>query len=254
MPPWPASGWCWSGASAVAVRLRYPDRPLGPLLFALAGAYGLQTLLSSPNPYLFTLARAARPAVEVLLIWVMLAFPSGRLAGPKRTFADDLRAPGGDFSLAAGPDALAEHPAGWARSVVCHPLCPRNVLLVADWPALSWTLNTAFRVVWRADPDRHRRIVVQPTAPVRRRCCAAPSRPCCLHRLRARWRSRSFLVTDVSWLASYLTFWAVPLAIALGLLRGRLYTARALQTLVTGLARTPRHARVARCHGPRAGR
>ncbi len=71
---------------AVAVRLRYPDRPLGPLLFVLAGAYGVQTLLSSPNPYLFTLARAARPAVEVILIWVMLAFPSGRLQGRRDRF------------------------------------------------------------------------------------------------------------------------------------------------------------------------
>jgi len=40
-------------------------------------------------------------------------------------------------------------------------------------------------------------------------------------------------------LALTFTFWAVPLAIALGLLRGRLYTARSLQRLVSGLRSRP---------------
>jgi signal transduction histidine kinase len=222
---------------AVAVRLRYPDRPLGPMLFLLAGAYGVQTLLSSPNPYLFTLARAARPGVEVILIWVMLAFPSGRL----QDWRARLLAVASVLALAflwlpglmLSPNIPLVGP-----FVVCHPQCPRNVLFVADWPALSWALNTTFRVIGvliliatgtllfsrlrRATPLLRRAIAPVLVASIARTLAIA-----------------GFLVTDSNWLTMSLTFWAVPLAIALGLLRGRLYTARALQTLVTGLRGRP---------------
>jgi signal transduction histidine kinase len=49
----------------------------------------------------------------------------------------------------------------------------------------------------------------------------------------------AFLVTGGFALAMTLTFWAIPLAIALGLLRGRLYTAKVLQRLVSGLQTRP---------------
>ncbi|MGS0546822.1 hypothetical protein ACU8WE_30420 [Pseudomonas parakoreensis] len=48
-----------------------------------------------------------------------------------------------------------------------------------------------------------------------------------------------FLTTGTGLLLLTFTFWAVPLAIALGLLRSRLYTAQALHRLVTGLRRRP---------------
>ena len=46
---------------AMAVRQRYPERPLWMLLTALALGAALQPLVASPNALLFTLARAARP-------------------------------------------------------------------------------------------------------------------------------------------------------------------------------------------------
>jgi signal transduction histidine kinase len=222
---------------AVAVRLRYPDRPIGPLLFLLAGAHGLQTLLSSPNPYLFTLARAARPAVEVLLIWVMVAFPTGRLQGRRERLLMTLATLAVIFLWLPALMLSPSIPLAGA-SVVCHPLCPRNVLLVADWPVLSWALNTAFRMVGVLILIATVALLfsrLREATPLLRRAIA----PVLLASIARTLAIASFLVTDASWLTSYFTFWAVPLAIALGLLRSRLYTARALQTLVTGLRGRP---------------
>jgi len=53
---------------AVAVRLRYPERPLGTLLFLLAAALASQVLVASSDPWLFTLGRVSRPVAEVLLV------------------------------------------------------------------------------------------------------------------------------------------------------------------------------------------
>ena len=113
--------------------------------------------------------------------------------------------------------------------VPCHPQCPRNVLLVADWPALSWTLNTAFRVVGVLIMIATGALLfsrLRRATPLLRRAIA----PVLLASIARTLAIAVFLVTDAIWLACALTFWAVPLAIALGLLRGRLYTARALQT------------------------
>ena len=222
---------------AVAVRLRYPDRPLGPLLFLLAGTYGVQSLLSSPNPYLFTLARAARPAVEVILIWIMLAFPSGRLQGRRARFLGYasvlayvlLWLPG----LMLSPSIPLAGP-----FVICHPLCPRNVLFVADWPAVSSALNAAFRTIGVLILVATGALLfsrLRRATPLLRRAIA----PVLLASIARTVAIAMFLVADSNWVAMSLTFWAVPLAIALGLLRGRLYTARALQTLVTGLRARP---------------
>jgi signal transduction histidine kinase len=222
---------------AVAVRLRYPERPLGRMLFLLAGAYAVQTLLASPNPYLFTLARAARPAVEVLLIWVMLAFPSGRLQGrPERLLVVAsalavllLWLPG----LMLSPSINLAGP-----FVQCAPDCPRNVLFVADWPSLSWALNTAFRVVGVSILVATGGVLfirLRRATPLLRRALA----PVLLASIARTLALVAFLVTDANLIALPLTFWAVPLAIALGLLRGRLYTAKALQRLVTGLRGRP---------------
>ena len=173
---------------AVALRLRYPERPLGPLLFLLAGAYAIQTLLASPNPYLFTLARAARPAVEVLLIWVMLAFPSGRLQGrAERALVLSKRARG-DPALAARFDAVAGHrlarPVRPMRAGLSAQRAVRGRLAGAvaglehepsGWSAgSSWWPPAACCSCACAAP---------------RRCCGVPWRRCCWHRLRARWLS-----------------------------------------------------------------
>jgi len=224
-------------AVAVAVQLRYPDRPLGRLLFVLAGIYAIPLLVSSPDPLLYTLARAARPAVEVLLIWVMLAFPSGRLQGRREMF----------LVWAAALDVLLLWVPGMMLSpnislpgvyVYCHPDCPRNVLFVADWPEAARALHIAFRAVGAAIYVATAAVLIdrlrQASSLMRR--TLAPVVVASLTRILA---MAAFLVTGGNTLAITLTLWAVPLAIALGLLRGRLYTAKVLQRVVGGLQTRP---------------
>ena len=222
---------------AVALRLRYPERPLGPLLFLLAGTFAVQAFLSSPNPYLFTLARVARPAVEVLLIWVMLAFPSGRLKGRVErmlVIAGALAV----FLLWLPGMMLSQQVILGGPFLQCGPACPRNVLFVADRPELSNVLHMAFRVVGGLILVATGIVLLQRlrrATPLLRRALA----PVLFASVARTVAVAIFLATDGNSLALPLTFWAVPLAIAGGLLRGRLYTARALQTLVTGLRARP---------------
>ncbi len=222
---------------AVALRLRYPERPLGPLLFLLAGTFAVQAFLSSPNPYLFTLARVARPAVEVLLIWVMLAFPSGRLKGR----VDRMLVIAGAlavFLLWLPGMMLSQQVILGGPFLQCGPTCPRNVLFVADRPDLSNALHMAFRVVGGLILVATGIVLLQRlrrATPLLRRALA----PVLFASVARTVAVAIFLATDGNSLALPLTFWAVPLAIAGGLLRGRLYTARALQTLVTGLRARP---------------
>jgi len=222
---------------AVALRLRYPERPLGSLLFLLAGTFAVQAFLSSTNPYLFTMARVARPAVEVLLVWVMLAFPSGRLKGRVErmlVIAGALAVlllwlPGMMFSQ----DVILGGP-----FLQCGPVCPRNVLLVADRPELSNALHMSLRAVAGLILVATGIVLLQRlrrATPLLRRALA----PVLFASVARTVAVTIFLATDGNSLALPLTFWAVPLAIAGGLLRGRLYTARALQTLVTGLRARP---------------
>lgn len=222
---------------AVAVRSRYPDRPLGALLFALATVYALQTLVASPSPVLFTLARAARPAVEVLLIWMMLAFPSGRLPGPRERALVAISALAVLLLWLPGVMLSSSIPMA-GPFVQCETDCPRNVLFVAERPALSQALLQAFRasgaliLVATAGLMLSR---LRAATPLMRRALA----PVLLASVARALNIAAFLATGAGVLALTFTFWAVPLAIALGLLRGRLYTARSLQRLVSGLRSRP---------------
>jgi signal transduction histidine kinase len=169
----------------------------------------------------------------------MLAFPSGRLLGrPERLLlvASALAVlllwlPG----LMLAPSMMLAGP-----FVQCEPACPRNVLFVADWPWLSQALNAAFRVVGVSILVAVGGVLymrLRRATPLLRRALA----PVLLASIARTLALVAFLVVDAKLpaLPLPLTFWAVPLAIALGLLRGRLYTAKALQRLVTGLRGRP---------------
>ncbi|HOB92662.1 MAG TPA: histidine kinase [Aquabacterium sp.] len=222
---------------AAAVRARYPDRFLGTLLFAVAAAYAVQTMTSSPHAGLFTLARAVRPAVEVLLIWAMLAFPSGRIERRSDKALVVISAlivmllwlPGMTLSSSipmAGP------------FVSCSQDCPANVLFIAERPDLSQLLLQGFRIIGSLILmavallllDRLRR-----ATPLKRRMLA----PVLVASIARALNVAVFLATGIGGLMLTFTFWLVPLSIGFGLLRGRLYTARALQRLVTGLRNRP---------------
>lgn len=222
---------------AVAVRLRYPERPLGSLMFIVACLYATRAFAASPDPYLFTLARVAGPVIEVLLIWLMLAFPTGRLQGRRERALVAASALAVGLLWLPGLMFSAQLPLP-GPFVMCRSVCPRNVLFVADWPELSSALNVAFRAVGVLIMlttaavlfDRLRR-----ATPLLRRVLA----PVLIASMARVLAVGVFLATDGNTLALTLTFWAIPLAIALGLLRGRLYAARTLQRLVKGLRGRP---------------
>jgi signal transduction histidine kinase len=221
---------------AVAVQLRYPERPLGRLLFLLAGFVSIQGLIASPNPLLHTAARALRPLVEVMVVWVMLAFPSGRLQrGRERAL---VAAAALAVLLLWLPSMMLSPTLPQSLLVPCRPECPRNLLSLADWPQASQALLIAFRSAGalilvatalvlferlrRASTLMRRSLVPVVAASIARALSVA-----------------AFLLAGRFVLAVVVTLWAIPLAIALGLLRGRLHTARVLQRLVGGLQARP---------------
>jgi len=222
---------------AVAVHTRYPERPLGILLFVLAFAYGLTGLIVSSNPVLFTLARLARPAVEVILLWIMLAFPSGRLiraAERRLVWAGALA-----LLLLWLPSVLmSSTPQFVGPFLLCQENCPRNILQIANRPDVASSLIQAFRVcvvfiLLAAIAILFVRI--KNATPLMRKVLA-PVLVAGIFRLGV---IAIVLVSDSSRMLFTLSFWAIPLAMALGLLRGRLYMAQALQRLVSGMRAHP---------------
>lgn len=228
-------------AVALAVRARYPDRPLAPLLFTLAGLSAAQAFASSQNPALFTLARAARPVTEVALMWLMLAFPSGRLQAPVDRWLIGFAAatvlllwlPGIMFS----PRIPLPGP-----YVVCGADCPANLLFMDDRPGLAQAFLGSYRVVGGlallAIATRLAWRLSQSSALMRRTLA-----PVLLASIARVLSVALFLATGAFGWTLMLSFWLVPAAIGLGLLRGRLWFARALQRLVSGQRALPdRHA------------
>lgn len=224
-------------AAALAVQLRYPSRPLGKLLFALAAVYVLLALQASGDPLLFTIGRATRPVAEVMLVWVMLAFPSGRLTGwVERALV---------LAMALAvlclwlPSAMltAQIPIAGPH-ITCQPDCPRNVLFVAERPdwshgfAMATRAVGTFLLVATAGVLFNR---LRRATPLMRRVLA----PVLVASIARALVTAAFLLGIGGRLAFTLSFWAVPVSIVLGLLRGRLYTAKALQRLVSGLRGTP---------------
>jgi signal transduction histidine kinase len=222
---------------AASVQNRYPDRPLGRMLFLLAGASTFRLLLGSPDPYLFTLAHSLQPAVETILIWIILAFPSGRLLQRSERIV-----------MAASVLALA---ALWLPFVmltptfpnlspidICQPTCPRNVLQVADQPALAAGLYLAFRVAAGTILIATASILLARllrATPLMRRAIA----PVLFAAIFRALSVAVFLLTNRPPSLQGLPFLMIPIAIAFGLFWGRIYMAKVLQQLVAGLRTRP---------------
>lgn len=223
---------------AVTMRVQYPERPLAPLLFVLAAVLAsFPVLATSSNPYLFTLTRIARPVAELLVVWVMLAFPSGRLPG--RIDRLLLIALAGAIALLWLPAmAFTQQVQIPGPFMVCTPECPRNVLFVHAQPELAAALFLAFRVVivaglagvvlrlgWR----------LARATPLMRGVLAPVYTAFLVHLASL----IAFLVTDALGWLPVLLYWAIPLALLQGVMRGRLWIARSLEQLVTGLRESP---------------
>lgn len=222
---------------AFSVHQRYPRRSLWLLLLAAAVTLALQLFSASDHAVLYTLARAARPAVEVLLIWIMLAFPTGRLRGwPERALVWTgmlavllLWVPGMMFSPSvplAGP------------FVTCLPDCPANLLFVADRPELAEAFLRGFRMGGGGVLVAASLLLVLRLLRATRLMRRALA-PVLLASVGRTANMAGFVLTGGFIASQLFTLWAIPLAIWFGLLRGRLYAARCLQRLVSGLRRRP---------------
>jgi signal transduction histidine kinase len=235
--------------AAVTVHVHYPGRRLAALLFVLSALLAcIPALAASSNPYLFTMARIARPVAEVLLVWVMLVFPSGR--PPERIDRLLLGVVAGAVAFLYLP-AMAFTTDGPLRGpyMVCGADCPRNVLFVAARPELAATLLLAFRVAvvlgLAAVAVRLGSRLVRATPGMRD--VLAPVYSAFIVHLAS---LSLYLATDaIRWLPVVL-YWGIPIAIAVGVVRGRLAIARSLERLVAGLRESPTqrdlHALVAR--------
>jgi signal transduction histidine kinase len=237
---------------AVTMRAQYPGRPLAALLFALAAVLAsFPALSASSNPTLFTLTLVARPAAELLIVWVMLAFPSGRL--PDRLDRLLLGAIAGAIVLLLLP-AMAFTPQVPLSGpfMVCLPDCPRNVLFVSARPELAEALILAFRVTVVAGLSG---VVLRlgwhlASATPLMRGVLAPVYAVFLVRLAS---FIAFMATGALGWLPVLLYWAIPLALLYGAMRGRLWIARSLEQLVTRLGHSPTrsdlHALAARALG-----
>jgi len=222
---------------AIAISLRYPTRPLGTLLYFLASAFALQVLVISSDPILFTLSRVARPAVEVIAIWVMLAFPSGSLQGRQEKIILLVGVLG--LLLIWFPAVMfsPKIPLG-GPFILCHPNCPRNALFVADLPELSKALLIIFRTAGAGLLFAVAYILFQryrKASRLMRRTLA----PVLFASIIRALTVAVYLILGESTLIIGFTLWAIPFALVLGLLRGRMYMAKALQRLVSGLRGRP---------------
>jgi signal transduction histidine kinase len=60
--------------------LRRPDNPIGPIMLATSAAISLSFFTLHPEPLVWRLAGLSGSIANILVVWIMLAAPSGRLA------------------------------------------------------------------------------------------------------------------------------------------------------------------------------
>ncbi len=207
---------------------------------AIGVAYFVRSLPAIDNSATYAPARALAALSDVLLVWLTLAFPSGKL---ERRWSRGLVIAGAASVALLWWAVIATStniPAG-SVFVTCGSRCPRNSLMLANAPDASRALLSLFRLAAGVIvlstvavlADRLRR-----ASHVMRRILA-PVLFASILRLSA---VAAYLAggntSAVRWylLAAYL---CVPLAIVLGLLRGRSYDVAALERLVRGLRTRP---------------
>jgi signal transduction histidine kinase len=110
---------------------RRPEERFGRILVVLGGGWFLTTLAQSSDSLAFSVGRVAAWAMEVGLVFLVLAFPTGRLRGRVDRWL--VGAAATLVALFYLPIALlAERfpePSVWSN---CEPGCPPNALMVLD--------------------------------------------------------------------------------------------------------------------------
>lgn len=227
-------------AVAAELHVRYPGRALAALLVAIGITYFIRSLTAIDSAWTYAPARVLAVFSEVLLVWLMLAFPSGRLPRP---WSRGLVLWGGAavMLLWLGATVVSRSIPKGGTFILCGADCPRNRLLVTSAPSLGDALAASFRIFGA--------VLVLATAGILadrlRRASRVTRRvltPVLLASIGWTAAIAAFLILGstatvrVLLAASYL---AVPVAIIVGLVRGRAYDAAALERLVKGLRARP---------------
>ncbi len=227
-------------AVAAELRARYPDRVLGALLIGIGIAYFIRSLAAIDSSLTYAPARAIGQFSEVLLVWLMLAFPSGQLPRP---WSRAIVIAGAASIVLLWLPVLATSPQIPAGGVFvpCGADCPANRLMVSSNASASEALEALFRGVaalimvatagvLAARLHRASDVMRRILAPVLLASIARTAAVAAYLALGSTAPVRALLV------ASYL---AIPVAIIIGLVRGRSYDAAALERLVRGLRSRP---------------
>jgi signal transduction histidine kinase len=226
-------------AVGVEVLARYPERVLGRLLVALGVTYFLRALSGSTDPELFAVGRALGQSSFAVLLWLLLAFPSGHIPERRARYILWVAAVTVTLLWWVVVALSADIPAG-GFFVPCSPDCPSNSLLVHDDPGAADVLLNVWRatgvLLAAATALVIGRRLMRSTLLMRR--VIAPVLIAALARAAA---TIAFLAGPSTFVTGLgvVSYWAIPLSIALGLLLGRLYDAAALEKLVSGLRRGP---------------
>ena len=118
-----------------------PASRLGPLLVAFALLSTLITFQTASNPYLFSLGVAVDGPAFAMTLYILLAFPMGRLRGPADRAIVALTAL--TVSCTFVPSLfLAPRLAAAAPTSACRELCPQNGWLLTDRPGLVSALTS----------------------------------------------------------------------------------------------------------------
>ena len=235
-----AIGVLLTWAVGMAMWTRPQDRWMARMLFVLATAYAVRGLAASDNPVVFSTARALGQVAEFVLVWIMLAFPSGRLRSTADRVIVAVAALAATVLWIPAVLVSVEVPLPGAL-VPCSTDCPPNALLLVDDPGLATALERTFRVVSvlvllavaasltvrlvRATPLARRTLAPLMVASIVRTLAIA-----------------TFVLTAGAAPPGRVLvalFWAIPLSMALGLMLGRFYVAAGLQRLVSGLQHRP---------------
>ena len=235
-----AIGVLLTWAVGMAMWTRPHDRWIARMLFVLATAYAVRGLAASDNPWVFSTARALGQVAEFVLVWIMLAFPSGRL----RSTVDRVIVVAGGLAATVLwiPAVLVSVDVPLPGVLVpCGTDCPTNALLLVDHPGLATALELAFRVVSvlvlvAAAGSLTVRLVR--ATPLARRTLA----PLMVASIVRTLAIATFVLTAGAAPPGRVLvalFWAIPLSMALGLMLGRFYVAAGLQRLVSGLQHRP---------------
>ena len=229
-------------AVAAELRARYPGRVLAALLIAVGVAYFVRSLAAIDSSVTYAPARAIGQFSEVLLVWLMLAFPSGRLPRPW-----------GRAIVIAGALSLVllwwptiayspQIPAG-SLFVPCGGDCPANSLLVAHQPATGEVLEGLFRGFAAAILVRYRSRSGRPPESGEQRdaACAraGADRVDPAHGGGCRLPGLGAVPSRPPGAARHLLSRRADAGIIIGLVRGRAYDAAALERLVRGLRARP---------------